>query len=465
MKNENSNDIIQIFVDGKEVGTIDYVLKPPAEFSSDNKEFGSKISRTMKKLATSTPEHRNKVKIFFYGQSITDQVWWWETVRVLKARFPYADIEVMNPSIGGYTVPKLLRTGEHDIYPYYPDLIIFHAYESKGGNIEQMVKNIRSRTSAEIILWTHHANTKRSANKPDNMEIRKTAKDYGSELVEVEEEWMDYMLNNNLRRTDLLRDGVHLSPYGCRLLAQLISRHFQYIPGAENRWSKSISKLIPKPDENGSIKIDFTGNRVDLISGAAPEGTKLGSAKILIDGKKPSAFPELYQFSRSSIGLCVVRPAIHKISHKRPLIVEDWRIEITDVKFSKKEGKDDILIEFEIIGSKTGKDGKGNNQKLFVSNSGRVVIEPQDWNLMPYSPASVKAQKLKDIDISWRVMPFFKDTFQSKEIKDSASEEITIIAQGLKNSKHTLEIIPNGDGLVLIKEILIHKPQGTVKIL
>ena len=38
-------------------------------------ELGKNVQRTMRLLATSTPEHRNTVRILFYGQSITEQRW------------------------------------------------------------------------------------------------------------------------------------------------------------------------------------------------------------------------------------------------------------------------------------------------------------------------------------------------------------------------------------------------------
>ena len=48
----------------------------PTEFKQPDppenlEQIGSKIQRTMTLLATSTPQHRNQVKIFFYGQSVT----------------------------------------------------------------------------------------------------------------------------------------------------------------------------------------------------------------------------------------------------------------------------------------------------------------------------------------------------------------------------------------------------------
>ena len=54
-------------------------LRPPAPSGAESSEYlvapsipyGSRISRTMRLLATSTPEHKHRVRILFYGQSIT----------------------------------------------------------------------------------------------------------------------------------------------------------------------------------------------------------------------------------------------------------------------------------------------------------------------------------------------------------------------------------------------------------
>ena len=51
---------------------------PPPAAAKDDSYFGAKIQRTMMLLATSTPQHRHRVRILFYGQSITKQDWWLE---------------------------------------------------------------------------------------------------------------------------------------------------------------------------------------------------------------------------------------------------------------------------------------------------------------------------------------------------------------------------------------------------
>ena len=46
--------------------------EPPANLA----ELGSRIQRTMTLLATSTPQKRRRVRILFYGQSVTRNPWW-----------------------------------------------------------------------------------------------------------------------------------------------------------------------------------------------------------------------------------------------------------------------------------------------------------------------------------------------------------------------------------------------------
>ena len=102
-------------------------FKPPAP--PDNPaSLGSKIQRTMTLLATSTPRKPNRVRILFYGQSVTLNPWWRDIAEYLRNTYPHADLEIENLAIGGYSAPVLIRTAEFDLYPFYPDLLIFHVY-------------------------------------------------------------------------------------------------------------------------------------------------------------------------------------------------------------------------------------------------------------------------------------------------------------------------------------------------
>ena len=97
-------------------------VDPPEGIES----FGANIQRTMTLLATSTPQKRNRVRVLFYGQSVTRNPWWKDVEAYLRKAYPHADLEVANLAIGGYSAPTLIHTAEYDLYPFYPDLMIFH---------------------------------------------------------------------------------------------------------------------------------------------------------------------------------------------------------------------------------------------------------------------------------------------------------------------------------------------------
>ena len=98
----------------------------PLPTTPDTANTGRYIQRTMHLLATSTPQHRNTVKILVYGQSISVQDWWLEVKRDLTARFPNANLIMENKSIGGFSSSLLVKTTEMDVSPFYPDLVLFH---------------------------------------------------------------------------------------------------------------------------------------------------------------------------------------------------------------------------------------------------------------------------------------------------------------------------------------------------
>ena len=91
----------------------------------DTSGWGRNIQRTMRLLATSTPQKRNTVRVLFYGQSITEQRWCQAVADDLRARFPYANLVIENRALGGFGSQMLVKTSETDLYPFYPDLVIF----------------------------------------------------------------------------------------------------------------------------------------------------------------------------------------------------------------------------------------------------------------------------------------------------------------------------------------------------
>ncbi|MCW6050650.1 SGNH/GDSL hydrolase family protein [Lyngbya sp. CCAP 1446/10] len=441
---------------------------PPPAPIANNANLGARIQRTMGLLATSTPTQRRKVRILFYGQSITQQDWWQDVAKDLKQRFPYADLIVENRAIGGFAAPILIRPSEHDLYPFYPDLLIFHVY---GGDedYEAIIANVRSRTASEILLHSDHINWLPAGNKSDNPDevkgyewhnthstkwLPELADKYGCEIAEIRAPWRRYLKDNRLQPKQLLSDSIHLNDWGNFLLAALIKPHLRYNPNSPQAASQDLVKTYRVGTDvkwqDGKLVLEFEGNRIDAIADKTFNGKAI-SAKIAIDGKKPSEFPELYSITRPSASLGVAWPAILQISSQKPLIIEDWKAIITEIN------SDATKFKFDVIGSKTGYDGSGTNDEMFVSKSGRVVIEPKNWWLQNAYEYSKKLTP-KGFEITWQVKPMFVDSYIPPKIVDSSLEYPTTLAQNLSNSKHILEIIPETDSKVPIQEIRVYRP-------
>ena len=439
---------------------------PPLAPAADDSAFGQNIQRTMTLLATSTPEHHNKVRILFYGQSITEQEWSKYVADDLRKRFPNADLDIQNRAIGGFASQILVRIAEHDLYPFYPDLLIFHVY---GANqqYEEIIANTRQRTTAEILMQKDHVTKwppdeidekKDKGMWWDNMMNQKflpgIAKKYGCGLADVRAVWLDYLKTNKLEPKDLLKDGVHLNAHGNFLMSEIINRNLAYKPTLPNdNWKDLVRTVQVGKDvqwKEGKLTLEFEGNRVDAIAAQAAES---GQAEIRIDGKKPSDFPELYTIMRTSVSQAGFWPSILRVTHEKPLLLEDWTVTITEVI----EGEKSCKFKFDVSGSKTGADGSGSSEAKFVSNSGRVAIESKDWWL---NNARQQSQKKVPVGFTahWHINPMFVDEYKPLKAEDPTHEYPTTLAQGLSNEKHTLEIVQTGTTPVAIKEIRVYTP-------
>jgi hypothetical protein len=434
----------------------------------DLAQYGTGIKRTLYLLSTSTPQHHNTVRILFYGQSITQQEWWLAVVDRLRRRFPYADIIVENRAIGGFASPLLVRTAEHDFYPFYPDLTIFHDYGDEF-NYETMIANARSRTTSEIALMSDHVIWLPTGKEDETSKDLQTyqwhnkhverlsaiALKYGCELIDIRTPWEKYLKERNRSPKTLLKDGVHLNDRGNRLMANLVTTHLlgSPIPTAKDL-DNSVIDYRNLSWRDGKLKLSFTGNRVALISRSNSDRSL--SAKILIDGKLPSQFPELYTITRPSDAYAVDFPALLRVSSQSPLLVEDWTAIATQISPTVDNFK------FDLYGSETGFDGSGNSNEKFVSKSRRIAIAPQDW----YLKTSYQFSKQKPplgFQIRWRVEPLFVDIYTPPKLENPAEEAITVVAQNLSNTKHSLEIISSSKKAIPLDSIRIYRPPIVLK--
>jgi len=455
---------------------------PPAEYEA---AFGARISRTMALLESGRVTHR-PVRILFYGQSIDEQEWTTLLVNRLRERYPDTPIVAENYAIGGWGVPTLLKRFKHDILRLQPDLVEFHAYGGNESTWDRVLSGIRRETTADIIIRTAHAVNFDAADMPritamydsEVLLLRGLAERYGAELIEVRREWLGYLATHKMAAASLLRDGIHFNYLGNALMVQLYERHFRLNPmsqgGSTDRvrhyeavrpledrktdgiavtgkeW-KSTDRWLESASSDDAMTLTFVGNRVDAVIAPCQ-----GSARVLIDGKPPSAWNLFHGTGPIGAKRGVELPG-HLIRYfEGPgMLEESWELSFKDVS------EDGRFFRFAVTGSITGPDGEGDCRHEFVSTSGRITIAPDDWILGgAYAPDPAKpAPHLK-----WRILPDFRDIVQGtpgapqEGMVPLVSYSHVTVADGLPFGRHTITLVPVGDAPVCIQALEVHRP-------
>ena len=458
----------------------------PAIPAEDATFFGARIPRTMSLLESSGPLRRTPVKILIYGQSITAQTQWERILRTeLAKRYPYAKLEIENLSIGGHIAPRLAFSSINDLYPFYPDMVVFQVYSGeRDGSLERIFNNIRRRTTAEIITWTEHLDLDPAidAEREDGAAYRRMlAAKYDIELVEVRELWKRFLQMHTLCRRDLLTDGIHPNYLGGSLLGHLVLRHFRFNPNAPSNWVstvKTYEAVKPLVDNDGeislsgdwrmleggiesgkagdSLRMTFAGNRVDIVVPEIKYKDKPGSARILIDGKAPSQFPDCYAATRARCDFALnSRPGFRYVKLGADPVAEEWILKISKLSDDLK------TFDYEFVGSKTGADGRGSSDvsRDVSSKSGRVAAcGGFNFHEIAGFAKATYGSMPKEFTIGWKVYLMGSDAYAPHCDMPAGEIESYTVAQGLSNAPHVLEIIPNGDGPIPIKEIVVYSP-------
>lgn len=395
---------------------------------------GEGIQRTMSLLATSTRENPNSVRILFYGQSITEQSWRNEVEDDLRKRFPHADLTVENRAIGGHSSQLLHRTAEADLYPFYPDLVIFHVYGAHN-HYEDIIRRIRERTTSEVLIQTDHVAKNDNADEPVdpttppsqwnsfmnyNFLPSLNAK-YGVGVVNQRDIWKAYLRDTGKPAAALLKDDVHLNDDGCRLMAAIVKSYLVYLPDApRGNWEKWVRQIPAPPVKDGALTLEFEGNRIEArFDGPA-------TAEVQIDGKPVGSNHGVHAFTRTSGYLGTNWPCLLKVDRgPAPPQEEEWTLRLS--------GADDgyTAFRFELTGSKTGPEGSGSATEKFVSNSGRIQIDPADWNLA-YCRKVFGKPLPADFAIQWKSV--------ITGTGHATGPGRVLLASGLKNGRHTLTL-------------------------
>ena len=393
------------------------------------------IQRTMRSLAG----ERNPgepVRILFYGQSITAQPWWRAVVDDLRRRYPEAKIEAVNRAIGGFISPALRRTAAHDLSPFYPDLLVFHVYGDLE-NYEAIIREAREATTAEILLHTDHVAKDENRLVSDDIHsegVRAIAERHGCMLIDARTQWKRHLAEAGLAPGDLLSDSIHLNDAGNALLAGIVKREIERTSacGENDPAERQITDIpIDSPRirtlADGSLSLDFTGNRVVAVAdGRNPEGR----LAVRLDGKEPGAFLGTWAVTRPSAGINWM-PCIRRVEAGALPVAERWTLTCLD-----DSAADGSRIHFTLTGSVTGADGEGWSDQDFTSTSGRIRIAKQDWAVGPIL-AIAKKTLPPEFTITWSTVPMFASSFAP-----GAEGTETVLFQSVENGPHTLTIGP-----------------------
>ena len=104
--------------------------------------------------------------------------------------------------------------------------------------------------------------------------------------------------------------------------------------------------------------------------------------------------------------------------------------------------------DYELVGSVTGPDGKGNGLQPFTSTSGQIIIDPDFWR-------DAKNNRSGD-RFTFEVA---RATLPSVEFKAPAKERFRLrLAAYLPNQPHVLKLVVRGDGAVTVDAFEVFEP-------
>lgn len=447
---------------------------PSCEIGVKENKSAIHIQRTMKALEDSTKENPSHVRVLFYGQSIVGQKWHVHLMERLKKKYPTVVFDVENRAIGGYESPRLIKTAESDLYPFYPDILFFHVY-GPIDKYEQIIKKTRETTSAEIVLWSSHLRSsddpKKLMEKMDqrSVQIREIASRYGCMFIDLRSKWCKMLIDNNWKAQSLLGDTIHLKSekdsnakiYYAGFIGEELCRikgakGKSYLSGKIEKIPFSSSRV--KKNKDGTVEFNFTGNRVVAVT----SGECGGETSVSLDGKAPSAYREMYAFTRPSTYVSWM-PMINIIERKADAFpkVEDWTL--TYIEGTEPFGP----VVYKVEGSETGFDGEGRSDADFTSRSGRAVIKKDEFMAIWQYDYFIKRSLKKDEKprgkyaragdtIKWKCIGLFSDKFTPRDV----CERVTLV-QNCTNSKHKIVLKAEG-GVKGIKEFVVYTPHSAV---
>ena len=435
------------------------------------------IARTVSIIRSATAEQPRVLKVLFYGQSISSPRWTDQAMAALRAKYPDVAFDVHNLALGGWSADLLERAVQRDIDEVYPDLIVFHVYGDQHA-YERIIQAFRSRTAADIIVQTDHVVAPVEPLCDQGIHLRWSPppgckghirfkqnvwEDYMSGLwiptmaakyeLAVEprrKRWDDYLKANRLAPGALIADSPHPNVRGWTLMANLFTSWFESVVGggatAKPKFPDAVRSFAP-PAPGASQRYEFTGNRIEILAAGPLEG----KVTVTIDGKAPQDLDGCWQDSRvSRLPNISDWPALKQVSvssayHK----ADTWTLRVTGLNAAQD------AFDFTLSSASGGPDGSGKAGATFVSPSGRVTIEPGDWNLA-YARHVAGKGVADGATFQWQ-RRFVCTDQPAVALPNGATEQRHVLATGLANGRHVVELTVAADAPAL-SELRAYQP-------
>jgi hypothetical protein len=452
-------------------------LKQRQEANTGSDE--QKIARTLEIIRTSTPANHKVLKVLFYGQSITRSGWHNAVVKHWHEKYPNTVFVVENRALGGFASQVLERTTEQDIAAFYPDLIIFHVYGDHRA-YERILRMFRSLTAADVILQTDHgevlpdppcAEGLQLSLHPmpgcagvlwvhqrlwhDEMSYHKIPAFGNKYEMAVEPQriwWRDYLVQGHVNAQSLIMsDGLHPNEKGNELIAAFFNRFFDNLV---DRWNgqteQNVVSIPPLPAQQsgGTQTVKFDGSRLELLSGQPLAAWP----SVKIDGGSAKDIDGCYQVTRSSPLVSVPDwPAVRRITLLHDRTAADWTATITNISPDQKS------VNFQVKTSATGDEGRGSSSGQYVSKSGQLSIDGDDWMFergfeLKHVPLQVPTE------VHWSVEYICGGKPEVINRGQGMTEYRYVLGAGLSNGSHTAELSSPANDLADAVEFRAYKP-------
>lgn len=435
-----------------------YALRPMPDFEPAPLDL-ARLNRTLQVLhGKPNGNGKPRLRVLFYGQSITLQGWWVSLSNWMITTYPGVEFEIENRAISGFEAEQLATTAETDVIPFAPDLIILHCYGQEAG-MDKLLRLLRERTVADVVVQQDHPHLAGQLREPTDPAVipqwdwwaqrnyvwlPRLCERHGCCLARVRDIWKAYLTKHGLFEAALMADSTHPNSEGNQVITASLIEYLRREPLARDMDPEDSTALRVRTlelqgiSDPWTVTVDFSGTRLEAgwkVEDSA--SARPFNAQVRIDGVKPSELPGTTRFGRPSSCLGRSWPALFRIGSRASLVEEAWRVTLTEV------GPEGGWFKFRLDGSVTGDDGEGVSYLPFVSRSGRVSIEPADW-VIPFAAKASREIPPVGFTVEWRSEFLGTDWVEewnpSGRPGESGSRHVTLVS-GLEEGPHRVQLI------------------------